>query len=214
MNGYELIEKQPSWVNSNFYDEYDKERFEILYKKNYEQPSVNTQKLNKYSDVHLHDNYVEQRTTTEKWRKYEDNNSQIIQMPREFHRSYNSFHNTNFCAVDSQNFRNISISENPGLDEEPKKFSYCYLCSIKGHVHTKTEPVPISKRRYLRPYMNPLLLMKKYEENQVNATTKVKYTIFVKTGSGQFAGTDATVRNIFIILKFLKDDLSKLILKN
>jgi len=27
MNGYELIEKKPSWANSNFYDEYDKDRF-------------------------------------------------------------------------------------------------------------------------------------------------------------------------------------------
>jgi len=123
--------------------------------------------------------------------------SQPIQAPREFHNSsYNSFHNTDFLPVGSQNFRNTSNQENAGVDEDRKHFSYCYLCSIKGHVHSKTEPVPVNKRRYLRPYMNPLLLMKKYEENQVDTVTKIKYTVFIKTGSGQFAGTDSNVKYI------------------
>jgi len=199
MNGYELIEKKPSWANSNFYDEYDKDRFEVIYRKHYERRADTAKNHNKLGDAHLHDNFVEQRTTTEKWRKYEDisNMSQSIQAPREFHNSsYNSFHNTDFLPVGSQNLRNTSNQENAGVDEDRKHFSYCYLCSIKGHVHSKTEPVPVNKRRYLRPYMNPLLLMKKYEENQVDTVTKIKYTVFIKTGSGQFAGTDSNVKYI------------------
>lgn len=79
-----------------------------------------------------------------------------------------------------------------GIDTN-KRFSYCYLCSTGCHEHKKTEPVPMNKRRYLRPYLNPIQLMRKYEQNQQEFQNKTKYKFIIKTGAGQHAGTDSTV---------------------
>lgn len=49
------------------------------------------------------------------------------------------------------------------------------------------------KRRYLKPYLNPLELMKKYEKHQMELSAKIKYKITVKTASGTNTGTNATV---------------------
>lgn len=53
--------------------------------------------------------------------------------------------------------------------------------------------MPVHKRRYLRPYLNPVQLMKKYEKNQYDLDLKTKYKFIVKTGPGQYAGTNANV---------------------
>jgi hypothetical protein len=37
-----------------------------------------------------------------------------------------------------------TIQQN-GDDDDEKKLTYCYLCSINAHVHEKTKPVPVSK---------------------------------------------------------------------
>lgn len=186
MNSYELVEKKASWANSNFYDEYDRDRFEFIYRKHHDR---RIEDKNRYAI----EGNVEQRTTTEKWRKYEeiDNYQPTVQLPRDFHKSLSHSHKHN-----EHNFRYNDNQENEMHDQDEenhKHFSYCYLCSIKGHVHTKTEPVPVSKRRYLKPYVNPLILMKKYEENQLSTTTTVQYKFMIKTGAGKFSGTDSTV---------------------
>ena len=188
MNSYELVEKRASWANSNFYDEYDRDRFEFIYRKHYERRIDDKSRYQK-------EGTVEQKTTNEKWRKYEEIDSyQSIQLPRDFHNSisqHNHHHSEN-------NFRYNENQENElHGDDDHKHYSYCYLCSIKGHVHSKTEPVPLSKRRFLKPYVNPLILMKKYEENQLSTETNVQYKFLVKTGPGNFSGTDSNV-SIFI----------------
>ena len=73
------------------------------------------------------------------------------------------------------------------------------MCSIEGHVHTKTEPVPMNKRRYLKPYVNPIQLMKKYEQKQIDPELVSNYKFVIKTGPGQYAGTNSEVKLIFPI---------------
>ncbi|CAF0724098.1 unnamed protein product [Brachionus calyciflorus] len=78
-------------------------------------------------------------------------------------------------------------------EENNPKFSYCYLCSIGAHEHKKTQPVPMNKRRYLKPYLNPVQILKKYEKDQMDTEIKTKYKFIVKTGVGLYAGTDCNV---------------------
>lgn len=90
-----------------------------------------------------------------------------------------------------------SIDESTNIsnhfDDSNKRFSYCYLCSIGAHEHKKTEPVPINKRRYLKPYLNPIQLIKKYEKDKLDLEIKTKYKFIIKTGSGANSGTNASV---------------------
>ncbi len=51
----------------------------------------------------------------------------------------------------------------------------------------------IIKRRYLKPYINPVQLLKKYEKNQFESEIKTKYKFLVKTGPGSYAGTNSAV---------------------
>lgn len=53
--------------------------------------------------------------------------------------------------------------------------------------------MPIHKRRYLKTYLNPLQVIKKFEKNQHDLEIKTKYRILVKTGSGAHAATNSTV---------------------
>ena len=55
--------------------------------------------------------------------------------------------------------------------------------------------IRLFKRRHLRPYVNPLLILKKYEETQLDNNSKLKYKFTIKTGSGQYAGTNSNVEN-------------------
>lgn len=60
-------------------------------------------------------------------------------------------------------------------------------------MHEKTEPVPMHKRRFLKPYLNPLQLVKRFSEEQTAFDLKTKYKFTIKTGPGVHSGTDATV---------------------
>ena len=40
-------------------------------------------------------------------------------------------------------------SEHYEEDEEHQRTGYCYLCSVKAHVHKKSEPVPMHKVKYI-----------------------------------------------------------------
>ena len=51
----------------------------------------------------------------------------------------------------------------------------------------------MNKRRYLRPYVNPIQLMKKYENIQKDPELTTNYKIMIKTGPGQYAGTNSEV---------------------
>ena len=59
----------------------------------------------------------------------------------------------------------------------------------------------VCQRRFLKPYMNPMQLLKRYDQPDPNsAEQRMKYTFLVKTGQGPTAGTNANV-TIFSIEK-------------
>jgi hypothetical protein len=49
------------------------------------------------------------------------------------------------------------------------------------------------KRRYLKPYFNPMQLVKRFNDEQSALDVKTKYKFTVKTGPGIYSGTNATV---------------------
>lgn len=81
-----------------------------------------------------------------------------------------------------------------GEQDENKRLTYCYLCSIRAHVHKKTVPVPVEKRRYLRPYLNPFELERRLERQSRQLIPKIKYKFLIQTGAETNSGTTANVK--------------------
>jgi hypothetical protein len=86
-------------------------------------------------------------------------------------------------------------------NEDERKFTYCYFCSIGAHFHEKTKPVPVSKRRYLKKYVDLSQWLKKIENDFNN---DFDYVFKIKTGSNKYAGTNANVINLSIKIFFIR----------
>jgi hypothetical protein len=86
-------------------------------------------------------------------------------------------------------------------NEDERKFTYCYFCSIGAHFHEKTKPVPESKRRYLKKYVDLSQWLKKIENDFNN---DFDYVFKIKTGSNKYAGTNANVINLSIKIFFIR----------
>lgn len=80
MNNYDLVPKKPSWANSSFYDEYDRDRFESSYRRHHEHRLEEKKKITSENN----NNYK----LTDKWPRYDEANTNYNSssnlLPREY----------------------------------------------------------------------------------------------------------------------------------